>query len=183
MLATNMGTAPASTIVDGVAVKTGLNYGLAGIVTNGFFLIIVFFIDKKLIHIGTILTTFCLGYFMDFGALLISPLNIGAMDFAYKAIFVLLGAVVTAIGLGLYISVDYGMGAIDGLSIGIHRKLNCSYSRCRWVIDAILTVSGIALGASWGLGTLVSIIVTGPIIEFTISFLKRKQKNTVENIL
>lgn len=169
MYIVNWGSAPAATIGDGVHVFTGLSYGVAGIVVNVFFLIVLFFLDKKLINFGTILATFFLGVFIDIGVWIITPLHIEMMGTAMKAVFLVIGCLLTAVGLGYYVGVNFGIGAIDGLSVAINKKTNISFSICRWSIDIILMIVGIALGASWGVGTIVSIVVTAPIMQFIIN--------------
>lgn len=73
MYMVNWGSAPAATIGDGVHVAFHLSYGVAGILVNIFFLVVLVFLDRKLISIGTILATFFMGIFIDVGVFLIQP--------------------------------------------------------------------------------------------------------------
>lgn len=173
MFGAGQGSAPAATIVEGLSVFTGISYGLSGIIVNIIFLILLVFLDKSLINVGTVLATFCLGYFIDFGVFLLGPLNIMEMGFVMKAVMMLIGCVITAVGLGYYIGVDFGSGAMDGMSIVLNKRLKIPFTYCRWGMDALLMIVGVILGASWGLGTVASIALTGPIMSFIINKMRK----------
>ena len=173
MFNAGQGSTPSATIVEGISVFFKLNYGISGIIANILFLILLFFLDRSLINVGTVLATFCLGYFIDFGVFILSPLNIANMSFIIKTIMMIIGCIMTAIGLGYYIGVDFGTGAMDGMSLVLHRKTNIPFTYCRWGMDALLMVIGVVLGASWGIGTIFSILLTGPIISFVIKKMKK----------
>ena len=173
MFNAGQGSAPAATITEGVAVFSKLNYGLSGIIVNVLFLILLIFLDRSLINVGTVLATFCLGYFIDLGVFLLSPLNIAGMSFMLKTIMMVIGCIITAIGLGYYIGVDFGSGAMDGMSIVLNKKLKIPFTYCRWGMDALLMIIGVVLGASWGLGTVASIVLTGPIMSYIINKMKK----------
>lgn len=176
MYVADFGSAPAATIGDGFHVFTGLSYGTAGIVVNVFFLIILFFLDRKLISFGTILATFFLGFFIDVGLFIINPIVPETMSILIQVLFLIIGTVVTAVGLGYYVGVDFGVGAIDGMSVALNKKTNISFTVCRWGVDIIITIVGIAMGAVWGIGTIVSVVVTGPIMQFVIQHTGKARK-------
>ena len=67
-----------------------------------------------------------------------------------------------------YVGQFYGTGAIDGMSVIINEKTNIQFRYCRWAMDVVLMVLGVAMGAAWGVGTVVSIVVTGPIMQVII---------------
>jgi len=168
------GSAPAATISDGVHMAFGLSYGVAGIACNLFFLAILVITDRKLISVGTILATFFLGFFIDVGVFLISPLQIIDMNAPMRILMLLIGCILTAIGLGYYVGINFGMGAIDGLSVMLNKKTKLSFKTCRWIVDIFLMIFGVAMGAAWGIGTIVSIVLTGPIMQVVISLVEKK---------
>jgi len=168
------GSAPAATISDGVHMAFGLSYGVAGIACNFFFLAILVITDRKLISVGTILATFFLGFFIDVGVFLISPLQIIDMNAPMRILMLLIGCILTAIGLGYYVGINFGMGAIDGLSVMLNKKTKLSFKTCRWIVDIFLMIFGVAMGAAWGIGTIVSIVLTGPIMQVVISLVEKK---------
>lgn len=177
MYLVNWGSAPAATIGDGVHVAFHLSYGVAGILVNVFFLVILVFLDRKLISIGTILATFFMGIFIDVGVFLIQPFYVDTIPVALKAVILFLGGVITAVGLGYYVGVNFGIGAIDGMSVALNKKFGIPFTVCRWGVDIVLTVAGILMGGAWGAGTVVSIIITGPIMQVVIKHTQKAQQD------
>lgn len=177
MYLVNWGSAPAATIGDGVHAAFHLSYGIAGILVNVFFLIVLVFLDRKLISIGTILATFFMGIFIDVGVFLIQPFYADTISAASKAVILFLGGVITAVGLGYYVGVNFGIGAIDGMSVALNKKFGIPFTVCRWGVDIVLTVAGILMGAAWGAGTVVSVVITGPIMQVVIKHTQKPQKD------
>ena len=172
------GSAPAATISDGAHVAFGLSYGVAGIACNLVFLLVLLLTDRKLISVGTILATFFFGVFIDFGVFLVAPLQISEMSLPLRVLMLVIGCVVTAVGLGYYVGVNFGIGAIDGLSVMLQNKTKLSYSVCRWIVDILLMAGGVLMGAAWGVGTILSIVVTGPIMQVVIGKVANWQLGT-----
>lgn len=170
------GSNPSATMIEGTSIFFNLSYGLAGIVINAAFLILLFILDRKLIGVGTVLTTFFFGYFIDIGVFLLSPLHIPEMGMVLKVLMLIIGCLLTAIGLGYYVGQFFGAGAMDAMSVILHQRCNIKFSFCRWGLDIIMMVLGVLMGASWGLGTIGTILVTAPIMEFIIDRIKKKEQ-------
>lgn len=163
------GSAPGATLTQGLSAFTGYTYGISSIIVNLTFLILLFFLDKTLIGVGTVLVTFFLGFFIDLGMLIVSPFYINLMSLELKIVMMIIGSIIIAIGFGYYVGVDFGTGALDGLAVALNRKFNIPFTYCRWGSDAILMLIGILLGASWGAGTVSCLVLTGPIMNFVIN--------------
>lgn len=176
MYLVNWGSAPAATIGDGVHVAFHISYGTAGILVNILFLIVLVFLDRSIISIGTILATFFMGIFIDVGVFLIEPFYTDTFSVFAKAVILVLGGIITAIGLGYYVGVNFGIGAIDGMSVALNKKFNIPFTVCRWGVDILITLVGIALGGAWGAGTVVSVIITGPIMQVVIKYSQEFRK-------
>lgn len=173
------GSAQGATITQGVSVFTGLGYGKSSMITNSTFLVLLFFLDKSLIGMGTVIVTFFLGYFIDIGMFIVAPLQIAEMSFGLKVIMMFLGNIILASGFGYYVGVNFGTGPLDGIAVALNRKYNINFKIARWVSDGIIMLIGILLGASWGVGTLSCLILTAPIMDFIIKRVKKlkvKQK-------
>src|SRR5699024_9193925 len=138
-----------ATLTQGLSAFTGYTYGISSIIVNLTFLILLFFLDKTLIGVGTVLVTFFLGFFIDLGMLIVSPFYINLMSLELKIVMMIIGSIIIAIGFGYYVGVEFGTGALDGLAVALNRKFNIPFTYCRWGSDAILMLIGILLGASW----------------------------------
>ncbi|NMB15095.1 MAG: hypothetical protein GX985_07600 [Gallicola sp.] len=170
------GSNPSATMIEGTSIFFNLSYGLAGIAINIVFLILLFILDRKLIGVGTVLTTFFFGYFIDIGAFIISPLSVPEMGIVLKAVVLVVGCLLTAIGLGYYVGQFFGAGAMDAMSVILHQRCHIKFSFCRWGLDILMMVLGVLMGASWGIGTIGTILVTAPIMEWIIDRIKKKEQ-------
>jgi uncharacterized membrane protein YczE len=71
------------------------------------------------------------------------------------------------IATGLYIGAGLGPGARDGLSIGVAARGH-SMRVVRTAIEATVLATGVLLGGTVGLGTVLYALIIGPITHFTI---------------
>lgn len=169
------GSAPAPTIIEGVAIFFNMNYGIAAFSINMVFLLLLIFLDKNLIGLGTIIATLFLGYFIDLGTYVLAPLKIAQMGLYMQVVMMIIGSILNGIGLGYYVGQFYGTGAMDAISLVINERTNIEFKYCRWIMDTIIMIIGVLLGASWGIGTVVSILLTGPIMQFVIDKIKENE--------
>lgn len=176
MYLVHWGSSPAATINDGVHAALHLSYGAAGISVNLFFLVVLFFLDRKLISIGTILATFFMGIFVEVGLFFIRPVFPDSLPVVFKFLILLSGGVITAVGLGYYVGVNFGTGAIDGMSVALNRKFGIPFTVCRWCMDILITVIGVALGAAWGVGTIISVTITGPVMQAVMKYSQKSRR-------
>jgi len=118
-----------------------------------------------------------MGFLIEVGTYIIQPLYIENMDIVYKFIFLVLGSIITGIGTGYYVGLDDGVGAIDAIGIVLYRKTKLSLQSSRWITDILIFIIGVLLGGTWGIGTLVSIVLVGPVMQRTIKFMKKHEIN------
>lgn len=164
MYAAGLGSAPPGTINEGVKEFLGIGFGTAGIIVNSTFIVLLFAVDKSLIGVGTVAMLF-FGFFVDLGNVMIAPFNLASATGITQILISLFGCTIVAIGTGLYLGINWGSGAIDGISLLLDSKLPIDLKYCRWITDILLVVVGALLGASWGLGTIFAVIVTAPIMK------------------
>lgn len=166
------GSAPTSTIIEGVSKYFNMSFSLSSFSVNLTFLILLFIFDKSLIGVGTILAVLFLGLFMDLGTFILQPLQIAEMSLALKFLMLLIGCILNPVGLAYYMGQFYGTGAIDSMAVIVHKKLGIEFKYSRWGTDFAFMLIGIILGASWGIGTLTVFILSGPIMQFVFGRIK-----------
>lgn len=174
LLQAGMGSAPASTLIEGVHRFTGWNFFWSALVVNLSFTVIILIFYFKLFGLGTILAIVLFGLFMDLGTVLVLPLGIAEMGTVARGIFAIIGSVVAGIGIGVYVSINAGMGPLEGPAQIVHEKFGVDFKIARWGQDLLVTLLGILLGAAWGFGTIVSMIVVAPLISWTVKFMNEK---------
>ena len=167
----NLGTGSIGTIVDGTHRLLGISRGMADITVSVILLVIVFFRERDLINIGTVISLFFTGLSIDFWkevlTLLPQPPVVG------PNIYFVLGLIFGAMGTGFYVAVNTGTSAYDAYILTIYRATKWQYRNAKILGDGILMVLGICLGGTIGIGTIVSTVAGGYLTQF---FIKRSTK-------
>lgn len=78
----------------------------------------------------------------------------------------LLGVILFAVGTGLYASASPGRGSYEAVTFALAEKNNWQVKIVRMVLDVLVVVTGVLLGGKFGLCTIITVIISGPIIQF-----------------
>lgn len=167
-----LGTSPMATFSDGLHNILGISQGNANIVANAVFLVVLLFIGRRYISVGTILCTFTIGLYVDLAQWIIGPLNLISLPLPGKVAVAFLGMAIMGAGLGMYVAVDFGLGPLEALVGVINDRTNLSYRTSKTVFDAALGVLGVVFGGKIGIGTVISIGCTGFVMDFSRTLTK-----------
>jgi uncharacterized membrane protein YczE len=177
MVYADIGADPFTTGVMGVFAAINrigdYSFGTAQVLVNIFFVSIGFFLNRKKIGLGTLLSAFAIGVTVDLWRpilLMVLPEN---PDFITSLVFLLLGALVVATGIATYVSPDFGMGAGEILPIIIAEKTGWKFRYLKIGNDLFSFIVGVSLGASYGVGTIICLVSMGPIIHHLMPHMKR----------
>ncbi len=159
------GTDPFQCFANGVHNVVPFSFGTLYIIINAVLLIVVFFLKKHYIGIGTILNLFLVGYIVEFSynslqVLFPDPsmvLRIGMLS---------LGFIVLCFASSFYISADLGVSTYDAISLIMADKKVARFHYCRIATDIICVIIGLALSAVVGIGTVMTAFLMGPFIAF-----------------
>lgn len=86
-----------------------------------------------------------------------------------RAVFQLIGVAGLGLGLGIYQSARLGCGPTDGFNQSLSDKLKIPLKWERIGCDVVFSLAGWALGGVIGLGTVLGMFATGPIMGPTIT--------------
>ena len=88
-------------------------------------------------------------------------------------------------GIGLYVAAGLGEAGMDALMIYLSQRLKRNVNTTRRVMDIILAATGFLLGGKMGAATVISMLVNGSIIQFTIELIGRirRRRNIGTQIL
>ena len=97
------------------------------------------------------------------------------------------GLELLALGTWLYMKSALGSGPRDALMVALARKFGRSAGACRAVVDVLVTVIGFFLGGPVGVGTIISAVGLGPLINLNFAAMRFKpaevhQENAAETI-
>lgn len=121
--------------------------------------------------VGTVANAVLVGVFTD--AILRSPIldNIASASIAPRLVAMVSGIWGIAFGSALYIGAALGAGPRDALMLGTAKRFRSSPGAARTIIEALILVTGIALGGSAGLGTIAFVLLIGPAINVSFRLL------------
>jgi len=90
-----------------------------------------------------------------------------------NALIMLLGIILFAMGTGIYAAASLGRGSYEALTFSLADKNGWQVKAVRMILDIVMVVIGVILGGKFGLCTILTIILSGPVIQFTVSKTKK----------
>jgi uncharacterized membrane protein YczE len=179
-----IGYAPWDTFHYGLSTHIGLSYGVTAILVGAVTVAIALILGEQ-IGIGTLLNMTLIGIFCD----LIIKYNLikTPSSFTLSVLMLILGLVIMSFASFFYISAGLGAGPRDSLMVALNKKLNLPIGICRNIIEISVLLTGWLLGGAVGVGTLLSAILMGLIVQVTFKWLKFdarsvRQENIAETL-
>ena len=174
MLQANVGVEPWSVLQQGMAQRLGMTYGTASAIAGA----------------AAIGTAVVFGESFGFGTI-INIAGCAVMIDAIQAAQLIpqmhgpAGGIAMLIG-GLEL-LALGSGPRDALMVALARKTGRSAGACRAVVDVLVTVIGFFLGGPIGIGTIISAVGLGPLINLNFAAMRFRpaevhQENVAETI-
>ena len=87
-----------------------------------------------------------------------------------------IGQVFCCTGTGVYAAASLGRGSYEALTFSLAEKNGWQVKTVRMILDIVMVLTGVLLGGKFGICTIVTIIISGPIIQFTASKTKKLLK-------
>ena len=169
-LLSDLGADPFNVLVQGLfrslAQLTGwpvLTHGRVHIALSLLIIVILLITDRSYIKIGTVLCMLFGGPIIDFFTALLAFLPDLANTLALRILLLALGCVILAFGMTIVIRSDAGTGPNDLVALVISEKTEKRFSIIRVLVDASFILLGFLLGGVVGLGTLVCMLLVGPV--------------------
>ncbi|MFR5619544.1 MAG: hypothetical protein ACLTJ5_12155 [Clostridium sp.] len=72
-----------------------------------------------------------------------------------------------------YAAASLGRGSYEALTFSLADKNGWQVKAVRMILDIVMVVIGVILGGKFGLCTILTIILSGPVIQFTVSKTKK----------
>jgi uncharacterized membrane protein YczE len=167
MVRATVGVGPWDVFTQGVALKTGLSFGL---LTNiiGALVLLLWIPLRQRPGVGTVLNVFLVGPSAEVGlALVPAPDQLWARILLFAA-----GLVLLAVASGLYIGARLGPGPRDGLMTGLNTRFGVPIWLGRTIVEVSVLAVGWILGGNVGFGTVAFALFIGPLVGLTIPFFR-----------
>ncbi|HEV7626534.1 MAG TPA: hypothetical protein VGO89_08555 [Streptomyces sp.] len=160
MVQAGLGLDPWDVLHQGLAEHTGISIGMIAIIMGALVLLLWMPLRQRP-GLGTVSNVVLVGLAMDAAIWLVPQQHALAVQ-----IPLMIGAVaLNGLATGLYISARYGAGPRDGLMTGLHRVTGRSIRLVRTGIEVAVLATGLLLGGTAGVGTVVYALAIGPLSQ------------------
>ena len=167
------GSATLGVLWQGVALSLGISLGQASYIVAGVMILFSFFYDRRQLHVGTILYQALYGAFVD----IFAKVHVYSRFIWLNFVLMLLGIILFALGTSLYASADWGRGSYEAVTYALAEKNRQQIKTVRIILDAAVVIIGVCLGGEFGLCTICTILLSGPVIQWSAKRLaKWKQR-------
>jgi uncharacterized membrane protein YczE len=163
MIHTGLGVPPWDVLSQGVQVQTGWSFGFSAIVISAIVLLLWIPI-KQQPGIGTVINAIMIGPFADLNEPLMPELD----GWLANLLWMVLGLLAVALGLGLYISANLGAGPRDGLMVGLTRVSGWPFWIIRTIGESLVLLTGWMLGGTVGMGTALFAVAIGYLMQMSM---------------
>ena len=162
-----IGIAPWDVLGQGIAVQTGLSFGVSTVIVS-LFVLLCWIPLKVKPGFGTVANAVLIGLFADLWLVILPDL---ASYWQQLGTFVI-GVVVVAIATGLYISSRLGSGPRDGLMQGTANALDKPFWIVRTAYEASALTLGWLMGGQVREGTLIFALTIGYLVQISLRVFK-----------
>lgn len=155
------GGATLAVLWQGLSETFHMSIGMASfMVALGMILFVVIY-DRSQIHIGTVLYQIVYSACVD----LFANCHIYSRYVWVNFLIMLLGVILFAVGTGLYASASLGRGSYEAVTFALAEKNNWQVKIVRMILDIVMVIVGVLLGGKFGICTIVTVIISGPVIQ------------------
>lgn len=168
-----LGTDPISVFVEGVSFHCDLSVGEISTICNVVFMIMTFCLYREVFGIGTFVTTLLGGPLIDlFCGFLFVAFPQEETSVMVRIMIIICGLLVYPIGLGGLIACDLGIGPFSFPPLYASKISGIDLKYTQIINDAIYFLIGILLGGIFGVGTIISVFLTGPMMEWFMKLIE-----------
>lgn len=166
------GGATLAVLWQGISKTFHISIGMASLIVAIVMIVFAFFYDRSQIHIGTILYQIVYSCCVD----LFANAHVYSTHLWVNALIMLLGVMLFAVGTGFYAAASLGRGSYEALTFSLAEKNGWQVKVVRMILDIVMVIAGVLLGGKFGICTIVTIIISGPVIQFTAGITKKYLK-------
>lgn len=171
--AVNIGTDPVSVLVDGQHNLMKLPYGTVTLINNIILITFGLIFARKYVYVGTIVGGILMGPLINVFVPLFSSLVPETTPFLVLVLLLFPAVSLLGVGVAIVISINFGVSTMDILTLTIRDVTRVDLKWVKIGLDVVFTASGFMMGGVIGVGTLIGVFLTGPIIGFALPHCER----------
>jgi uncharacterized membrane protein YczE len=169
-----LGSMPWDVLHQGLALRLGLSVGAWSVIVGGALMLLWIPLRQKP-GLGTLSNVVVIGVCVDLFLWLLPTVDALPPRVGLLA----LGVLACAVATGCYIGAGLGAGPRDGLMTGLAAR-GWSVRLARTVIEITVVVTGVVLGGTVGVGTVVFAFTIGPLAQVFIPLFRMPEMVTEE---
>ncbi len=183
--AAQLGNDPVGIFYDGIRDVLGLSgtqLGMASNVVNFALAVLLFFVGRRYLSLGTIIYIVPYGTCVSAGTYLYSIL-FQTERMADRIMASVIGCGLLYLGVAIFITVDIGMDPMTGIAMVLKDWLHWDFKKAKWLFDGVMTAAGFLMGGRLGVITVITACTAGPAIQFIsekLQKLSRREKMVQE---
>ncbi len=162
MVSAKLGVAPADVLATGGANQFGIGVGTMGWINGAIFMLIAIAFRRPPSW-GTIAGGILVGQTVN----MVLPLMPEPRALMFRVPMMLLGMGLLYVAISVGVATTLGTGPMELVMLGMHDK-GVSMQVARWGIEAVVVIAGIALGGQIGIGTILFVLLAGPVLARTL---------------
>ena len=156
LLTADLGASPWTVLAQGLSVRTGWDIGALTFLISLTVLLLWIPLRQKP-GLGTLLNALVIPVSLQLTYDLIPTPSAVVARYA----LMLLGIATIGLGSGFYLTAGHGPGPRDGWMTGLHHRTGRPVGQIRLVIEVVVLVLGVALGGTFGIGTVLFALLIG----------------------
>jgi uncharacterized membrane protein YczE len=171
-LESRLGLSPWDVLHQGIARHTALSFGEANIVVSVTVMTIAWLLGAK-VGIGTLANSLLVGAFVTGLTAIPAVKDLAGDPLGVRIVLLAAGVLFCGAGSGLYLAAALGAGPRDSLMVVGSQRLRARLAIVRAALELSALGIGIALGGTFGVGTIAFALLIGPSIEAWFWVLRR----------
>ena len=168
MIVADLGAGPWDALYVGLSETIGFTVGTWVFILGIILILLNGFLMKRVPDFLAIITIFLIGIFMDFW-LLVAFAGLDSLAMPVRAMMLVAGVAIIALGISFYLQVDFARNPIDSLMLAIQYRTGKSLAVSKTMMEVSVLVLAFLFGGPIGLGTLLVAFGIGSLIQLFIT--------------
>ena len=163
-LESGLGCDPIALLSNGISEALSISFGAASFFYNVVTIGLACLLARTFLGAGTVVYGLLSGFVIDLYGILFHSLSISAVGLPGRVLFFIVGELLMSAAFAILMHLDLGMTALDALLTALNQKTGVPYAVLKMGTDAVFVVTGFLLGGAFGIGTIISVAVTGILV-------------------
>ncbi|AJD89891.1 hypothetical protein JMA_05740 [Jeotgalibacillus malaysiensis] len=168
MIVADLGVGPWDALYVGLSETIGFTVGTWVFILGIILILLNGYLMKKTPDFLAIITIFLIGVFMDFW-LLVAFAGVDALTMPVRAMMLVAGVLIIALGITFYLQANFARNPIDSLMMAIKMRTGKSLAFSKTIMEVSVLVIAFLFGGPIGLGTVIVAFGIGTLIQLFIT--------------